>query len=74
MSDRALLINEINQLPDFMVDRLLTIVRYIKLGIESEYIPESDNEFYKSESFKNMVSHSVAEYQAGQTAPMDILP
>lgn len=74
MSDRTLLIKEINQLPDFIVEQLLAIVHYIKLGIENEYIPETGNEFYRSEPFKKIVSQSVAEYHTGQTAAMDILP
>jgi hypothetical protein len=73
MSGREILIKEINGLPDFIVDQLLGIVRYIKIGIENEYIPASDNEFYKSNEFKTIVSESIGEYRSGKTEDMDIL-
>ena len=73
MSGREVLIKEINGLPDFIIDQLLGIVRYIKIGIENEYISGSDNDFYKSDRFKNIVSESIAEYQSGKTEDMDIL-
>lgn len=73
MSGREVLIKEINGLPDFIIDQLLGIVRYIKIGIENEYIPGSDNAFYNSDRFKNIVSESIAEYRRGQTEDMDVL-
>jgi hypothetical protein len=73
MRDKDILIKEVSELPDFMVDQLLAIVRYVKLGIENEYLPETDNEFYNSEQFKRIVSKSVAEYHRGKAEDMDIL-
>jgi len=73
MSGREILIKEIQGLPDFIIDQLLGIVHYIKIGIENEYIPGSENDFYKSDRFKNIVSESIAEYQSGKTEDMDIL-
>jgi len=67
MSGREVLIKEINGLPDFIIDQLLGIVHYIKIGIENEYIPGSENDFYKSDRFKNIVSESIAEYKNGKT-------
>ena len=45
MSEREVLINEIKGLPDFMIGQLLGIVRYIKLGIENEFVPKIDDDF-----------------------------
>jgi len=73
MSGREVLIKEINGLPDFIIDQLLGIVRYIKIGIENEYITESDNDFYSNDRFKDIVSESIAEYKSGKTEDMDIL-
>jgi len=73
MSGREVLIKEINGLPDFIIDQLLGIVHYIKIGIENEYIPGSDNDFYNSNQFKAIVSESIAEYKNGKTEDMDIL-
>ena len=73
MSGREVLIKEINGLPDFIIDQLLGIVRYIKIGIENEYISGSDNDFYNSNQFKAIVSESIAEYKNGKTEDMDIL-
>jgi len=73
MTDRNVLINEINQLPDFIIKQVLDIVHYIKLGIESEYVSKTDNDFYNSQEFKNMVSESIVEYRTGKTEDMDIL-
>ena len=67
MDSRRALVDEIDALPDFMVERLLDIVHYIKLGIANEYVSLSDNEFYNSEDFRNIVTDSVAEYQRGDT-------
>ena len=67
MDSRRALMGEIDELPDFMVDRLLDIVHYIKLGIANEYVSQSDNEFYNSEDFQNIVADSVVEYQRGDT-------
>ncbi len=73
MSEREVLIKEINGLPDFIIDQLAGIIRYIKIGIENEYISKIDNDFYNSDQFKNMVSDSITEYRSGKTEDMDIL-
>ena len=73
MNEREALIKEINKLPDFMIDQLSSIVRYIKIGIENEYVSKIDNDFYNSDQFKNIVSESVTEYRSGNTEDMDIL-
>jgi hypothetical protein len=73
MSGRELLIKEINGLPDFIIDQLLGIVRYVKMGIENEYVSKSDNVFYNSDQFKNIVSGSIREHQSGKTEDMDTL-
>jgi hypothetical protein len=73
MSERELLIKEINGLPDFIIDQLAGIIRYIKIGIENEYVSKIDNDFYNSDQFKNMVSDSITEYRSGKTEDMDIL-
>lgn len=73
MSEREALIKEIKGLPDFIIDQLLGIVRYIKIGIENEYVSENDNDFYNSDQFKNIVSESIAEYRGRKTEDMDIL-
>ncbi len=73
MSEREILISEIKSLPDFMIKQLLGIVRYVKLGIETEYMSKTDNDFYNSEQFKKIVSESIVEYRSGKTEDMDIL-
>ena len=73
MSEREVLINEIKGLPDFIIEQLSEIVRYIKIGIENEYISKTNNDFYNSVQFKNIVSESIAEYRSGRTENMDIL-
>ena len=73
MSEREVLINEIKGLPDFIIEQLSEIVRYIKIGIENEYISKTNNDFYNSAQFKNIVSESIAEYRSGKTENMDIL-
>ena len=73
MGEREILIKEIKGLPDFIIDQLLGIVRYIKIGIENEYISETNNGFYNSARFKDIVSESIAEYRSGKTEDMDIL-
>jgi len=73
MSEREVLINEIKGLPDFMIGQLLGIVRYIKLGIENEFVSKIDDDFYNSDRFKNIVSESIVEYRSGKTEDMDIL-
>jgi hypothetical protein len=73
MNEREALIKEIDKLPDFMIDQLSGIVRYIKIGIENEYVSKIDNDFYNSDQFKNIVSESVTEYRSGNTEDMDIL-
>ena len=72
MNERDLLIQEIKGLPDFLVDQLLSIVRYIKIGIDHEYLPKTDNEFYNSNEFKGILSESISEYRHGKTENMDI--
>jgi len=72
MNARELLIQEIKGLPDFLVDQLLGIVRYIKIGVENEYIPRTDNIFYNSDEFKGILSESISEYRHGNTENMDI--
>jgi len=73
MSEKEVLIKEIKGLPDFIIDQLLGIVRYIKIGIENEYVSKNDNDFYNGDRFKNIVSESIAEYRSGKTKDMDIL-
>ncbi len=73
MNEREVLISEIKGLPDFMIKQLLGIVRYVKLGIETEYISKTNNDFYNSDQFKNTVSESIVEYRSGKTEDMDIL-
>lgn len=73
MKERAILIKEIEELPDFMVVNLLGIIRYLKIGIENEFIPKSENDFYHSEEFQSIVSESIKEYRAGKTEDMDTL-
>ena len=73
MSEREVLIKEISGLPDFIIDQLLGIVRYIKIGIENEYVSKSDDVFYKSDQFKDIVSGSIREYRSGKAEDMDIL-
>ena len=73
MNEREVLISEIKGLPDFMIKQLLGIVRYVKLGIETEYMSKTDNDFYNSEQFKSIVSESIVEYRSGKTDDMDIL-
>lgn len=72
MTDREALINELDEPPDFAIQRLRDIIHYIRLGIESEYISKSGNEFYNSRWFKDLVSESIAEYRDGKTDEMDI--
>lgn len=73
MSEREALIKEISGLPDFIIDQLLGIVRYIKIGIENEYVSKSNDVFYKSDQFKDIVSGSIREYRSGKAEDMDIL-
>jgi hypothetical protein len=73
MSEREVLIKEIKGLPDFIIDQLLGIVRYIKIGIENEYVSKTENDFYNSDRFKNIISESIVEYRSGKTKDMDIL-
>ena len=73
MNEREVLIKEINGLPDFIIDQLSGIVRYIKIGIENEYVSKTDNDFYNSDQFKNIVSESITEYRSGKAEDMDIL-
>lgn len=73
MTDREMLINEINGLPDFIIRQLLDIVHYVKIGTENEYVPETENDFYNSREFGKLVSDAVSDYKAGETQDMDIL-
>ena len=74
MREREVLIKEIRGLPDFIIDQHLGIVRYIKIGIENEYMSKTNNDFYNSARFKNIVSESITEYRSGKTEDMDIFP
>ncbi len=73
MTERETLINQINELPDFIIRQLLDIVHYTKLGIEYEYVPKTSNVFFNSKEFKEIVSESIAEDRSGKTEDMDIL-
>ncbi len=73
MSEREALIKEINGLPDFIIDQLLGIIHYIKIGIQNEYISKSENEFYNSDQFTTIVSEAIVEYRGGNTEEMDII-
>lgn len=73
MNDRELLIREIRALPDFLIDQLLGIVHYIKVGFEHEYVSSSDNAFYNSDEFREHVSEAISEYRHGKTESMDPL-
>ena len=73
MKERDILIKEIEELPDFMVENLLGIIRYLKIGVENEFIPKSENNFYQSEEFQSIVSESIKEYHEGKTENMDTL-
>lgn len=72
MTNREVLINEINNLPDFIIKQLMDIIHYIKIGVEYEYVSETDNEFYNSQKFQNIVSESINEYRSGKTEDMDV--
>ncbi|MDZ7696665.1 MAG: hypothetical protein U5R49_07005 [Deltaproteobacteria bacterium] len=72
MADRSILIREIEGLPDSMIEQLLGIVRYIKIGMEHEYVPASDNPFFNSEEFKGIVSEAISEYRHGKTEEMSL--
>ena len=58
---------------DFIIKQVFDIVHYIKLGIESEYVSKTDNDFYNSQEFKEILSESIVEYRSGKTEDMDIL-
>lgn len=73
MTEREVLIKEISGLPDFIINQLLGIIHYLKIGIDNEYVSKSDNIFYSSEQFKNIVTESIREHQVGKTEDMDIL-
>lgn len=72
MTNKELLINEINNLPDFIIKQLIDIIHYIKIGVEYEYVPETSNEFYNSQEFQHIVSESINEYRSGKTKDMDV--
>jgi hypothetical protein len=55
-----------------MVDQFFGIVRYIKIGVENEYVPGTDNPFYNSDEFKGMLSEAIAEYRHEKTENMDL--
>lgn len=73
MTDKEILLREIDGLPDFMIKQLLDMVHYIRIGIESVYIPETDNDFYNTPEFGKFVSDAVADYKVGRTENMDTL-
>jgi len=72
MSEREMLIKEINELPDFVVSQLSGIVHYLKIGVDNEYVPDSTNEFYSSDHFSDIVRQSIAEYRGKNTVDMDL--
>lgn len=72
MNEKESLIKEINELPDFMISRLLEMIRYIKVGIEFEFLAKVDNEFYQSNDFKSIVAESISEYRQGKADDMDL--
>ena len=65
MGDREILTREINELPDFLIKQLIDIIHYIKLGIdtESKSKPVTENEFFNSHEFDNVVSEVITEYK-----------
>jgi len=71
MTDREMLINEINLLPDFVIKQLLDIVHYLRRGIDYEYAPQTENEFYNSVQFKAVISDAIKEYQSGKTEELE---
>lgn len=62
-------LSRIDSIPIFF----LTKSPNIKIGIQNEYVSKSDNDFSKSDQFKNIVSESIIEYRSGKTEDMDIL-
>ena len=77
MTNREILIREINELPDFIINQLRDIVHYLKLGVnyaeKEQFISITDNEFYNSLEFNSIVADAVTEYQNCETEDMDIL-
>ncbi len=77
MTNRDILIRELNELPDFLINQLRDIIHYLKLGVnyaekeEFKYI--TDNEFYSSTEFNDIVANAITEYKKGETEEMDIL-
>jgi len=63
MNDRDLLIQEIKDLLDFLIDQVLGIVLYIKIGIEYEYISSSDNAFYNNDEFRAHLFEAMSQYR-----------
>ena len=56
-----------------MIKQVFSIVHYIKLGLENEFLSKDDNDFYNSREFKNIVAESIVEYRRGNTEDMDSL-
>jgi hypothetical protein len=77
MTNRDQLIEEINELPDYLIKQIRDIVHYVKLGIDYEeqdaFKSLVENEFYNSSEFKNIVSDAVTELKKGKTEDMDVL-
>ena len=72
MNDRAMLIKELDRLPDAVVKELANIVHYLALGVENEFVPHTDNPFYRSEEFAGKMADAMREHKAGQTGDMDL--
>ncbi|HLC15022.1 MAG TPA: hypothetical protein VJL89_02195 [Thermodesulfovibrionia bacterium] len=77
MTNRDILIREINELPDFIINQLRDIVHYLKLGVnyaeKEEFRTITENEFYCSVEFNDIVASAISEYKKGETEEMDIL-
>lgn len=73
MVGREMLIKEINGLPDDVIEQLMGIIRYVKIGVDSEYIPETNNEFYNGDHFKAIVSHAIMQHHNGKTVGMTMV-
>ena len=71
-NDRATLMKEIDRLPDAVVKELANIVHYLALGVESEFVPQTDNPFYRSAEFAGKLADAVREHKAGKTEDMDL--
>lgn len=77
MTDREVLIREINELPDFLIKQLRGIIHYLKLGIEHEEKVEfectTNNNFYDSMAFNNILTEAISAHKKAETEDMDVL-